>query len=276
MEFTQILFGLFLATIAGLSTTVGAVAVFFIKENSRFISFSMGFSAGVMIGVAILELLPQSMNNLGLMPVGFAFICGMIVVGVLDFMIPHEYMHEHSCEDTHDQMGLEQENGRLDRLARTGRLVAIGIAIHNLPEGFATMTGSLFSPELGIVLAIAIALHNIPEGLSVAIPIYVSSGDKKKAFKLSFLSGLAEPVGAIISLVVIATLGYTFPEIIELSLAFVAGIMVFISLDELLPSARENCIENGDDSHTVTIGIILGLIVIFLTLLLLIPMGNGQ
>ncbi len=148
-------------------------------------------------------------------------------------------------------------------------MVALGVAIHNLPEGFVTLTGSLHSIELGFLLTIAIALHNIPEGLSVAIPIYFSTESKKKAFKYSFLSGLAEPFGAIIAALIFLSIGVTSPEIIHAGLAFVAGIMLFISLDELLPSARENCIQNGDNAHMVTFGIISGIFVILLTLLLL-------
>lgn len=269
MEISQVMYGLLLATFAGLSTTLGALAVFFVKQESRFLSLSMGFSAGVMIGISILKLLPQSIKNLdsfgldGLMIAGFSFILGMVVVALLDFFIPHEYIHEHSRED------IEQTNGRLARLGRTGQLVAIGIAIHNLPEGFVTMTGSLHSMELGLLLAIAIALHNIPEGLSVAIPIYASSNDKKKAFKLSFLSGITEPLGALLSVIVLITFGFTTSEFIEATLAFVAGIMVFISLDELLPSARANCVESGNTSHNVTFGIISGITVMFFTLIIL-------
>ena len=174
-------------------------------------------------------------------------------------------MHEHSCVDDET----DTPNGSKQRLGRTGRLVAIGIAIHNLPEGFITLSGALHSTELGILLAVAISLHNIPEGLSVAVPIYVSTNNKRKAFKISFLSGLAEPLGAVIATIVLFTFGLTTNEWIQMALAFVAGIMLFISLDELLPSARETCIDNGNDSHVVTLGIISGVIVMFITLVAL-------
>ncbi len=263
----QILWGLFLSLFAGLSTTLGAITVFIINPNdSKIISLSMGFSAGVMLGVSIFELLPEAINNLEIFTAGLFFLLGMIVVGLLDFFIPHEYMHEHSCSDT-DTVPISNLNN--PRLLRTGLLVAIGIAIHNLPEGFVTITGSLYSIELGLILAIAIALHNIPEGLSAAIPIYAASGNKKKAFGISFLSGLAEPVGAIIGLIVLLGLGMINEEVVVISLAVVAGIMTFISLDELLPIAHETCNDNGNDTHTVTAGILAGMAVMLATLIIL-------
>lgn len=268
MSAEQIFFGFCLSLFAGLSTTIGAIAVFVMKKPSaRFIGISMGFSAGVMIGVSIFEMLPDALEKLGILVGGISFLLGMVSVALLDFIVPHEYMKEHSCiDDEEEEVEIDEKNGRL---LRTGSLLALGIAIHNFPEGFVTMTGSLQSLELGLLLAVAIAFHNIPEGLSVAIPIYTASGNKKKAFKLSFLSGLAEPIGAIIAVVVLFTLGTVNPDIIELSLAFVAGIMMFISIDELLPSAHESCNENGDTSHIITIGIIAGLAIILLTIVLL-------
>ncbi len=263
----QILWGLILSLFAGLSTTLGAITVFIIKkEDTKVISLSMGFSAGVMLGVSIFELLPESINNIGILTAGFFFLLGMIAVALLDFFIPHEYMYEHSCDDI-DAVPINNPNN--PRLLRTGMLVAVGIAIHNLPEGFVTLTGSLYSLELGLILAIAIALHNIPEGLSVAIPIYAASDNKRKAFGISFVSGLAEPLGAIIGLVVLLIFGLISEEIITISLAFVAGIMTFISLDELLPTAHETCSDNGNDTHIVTGGILAGMTVMLITLVLL-------
>ncbi len=268
MSAEQIFFGFCLTLFAGLSTSIGAIAVFVMKKPSvRFIGLSMGFSAGVMIGVSIFEMLPDALEKLGILVGGISFLLGMVSVDLLDFIVPHEYMKEHSRIDDEDEsIKIDAKNGQL---LRTGSLLALGITIHNFPEGFVTMTGSFQSLELGLLLAIAIAFHNIPEGFSVAIFIYTASGDKKKAFKLSFLSGLAEPVGAIVSIIVLLTLGTVNSDIIELSLAFVAGIMMFISLDELLPSAHESCNENGDTSHIITIGVIAGLFIILLTIALL-------
>ena len=261
----QMLTGIFLATFAGLSTILGAIAIFFIKEKSRVIGVSLGFSAGVMIGISIFELLPQAIEIIGLANTGFAMIIGMIFLSILDFFIPHDYLYEQTCLDNEDHTEWEMKG----KLAHTGLLVALGIGIHNLPEGFVTLTGSIHSLELGYLLAIAIALHNIPEGLSVAIPIYYSTESKRKAIKFAFLSGLAEPIGALIASLVFLTIGPTSQELVHSALAFVAGIMLFISIDELLPSARENCHMNGNSSHIVTFGIILGLLVMLLTLIIL-------
>ncbi|MFX0123877.1 MAG: zinc transporter ZupT [Candidatus Hodarchaeota archaeon] len=264
----QILWGLFLSFFAGLSTTLGAVTIFIIKkDDAKIISLSMGFSAGVMLGVSIFELLPEAIASLEIFVAGLFFLLGMIMVALLDFLIPHEYMHEHS---TDENASLVKEKGN-PRLMKTGLLVAIGIAIHNLPEGFVTITGSLYDPslKLGIILATAIALHNIPEGLSVALPIYAASNSRRKAFVTSFISGLAEPIGAIIGLVVLLGLGIINTEIIVISLAFVAGIMTFISLDELLPSAHATCNDNGNDTHIVTGGVLAGITVMLVTLIIL-------
>lgn len=263
----RILIGLLLALFAGLSTTLGAFAVFIIKKtDTKIISLSLGFSAGVMIGVSIFELLPEAIDKLGIQIAGLFFMLGMILVSLLDFLIPHEYMQEHASVDSDSSNKNDLNN---PHLMRTGFLVAIGIAIHNFPEGFVTITGTLHSIELGLILAIAIALHNIPEGLSVAIPIYAASDDKKRAFKLSFISGLAEPLGAVVGLIILLSLGIINEQIIELSLAFVAGIMTFISLDELLPAAHETCKDNGNDVHLVTGGIIAGMAVMLITLAIL-------
>lgn len=260
----RIILGLFLSLIAGLSTALGAMVVFLIKKtDNRIISASMGFSAGVMISVSIFELFPEAASELGTLVAGILFLLGMVTVAILDFLIPHEYMHEHSCTDTDASL---ENNPNNKRLLRTGKLIAIGIAIHNFPEGIVTMSGSLHSIKLGLLIAVSISLHNIPEGLSVAIPIFYASDDKKRAFKLSFLSGLAEPVGAVIGLIILLTLGMIYSEIIVLSLAFVAGIMTFISLDELLPAAHEICNDNSDDAHIVTGGILAGMAVILITL----------
>ncbi|MHA2244990.1 MAG: zinc transporter ZupT [Candidatus Hodarchaeales archaeon] len=260
----KLLIGLLLSLVAGLSTTLGALGVFVIKKtDTRIISLSLGFSAGVMIGVSIFELLPKAIDKLGIQIAGLFFMLGMILVSLIDFLIPHEYMQEHVSGDSNSSNKSAINN---QHLMRTGFLVAVGIAIHNFPEGFVTITGTLQSIELGLILAIAIALHNIPEGLSVAIPIYAASDDKKRAFKISFISGLAEPLGAVVGLIVLLSLGIINEQIIELSLAFVAGIMIFISLDELLPTAHETCNNDGNDVHIVTGGVITGMVVILLTL----------
>ena len=148
-----------------------------------------------------------------------------------------------------------------EKLMRMGLMSALAIAIHNFPEGLATFTSALKDPSLGIVIAVAIAIHNIPEGFAVSVPIYYATGSRKKAFWYSLLSGLSEPVGALVGFLLFSrffndvTFGVLF--------AFVAGIMVFISLDELLPTAREY-----GESHTSIYGLVSGMMVIAISLLL--------
>src|SRR5699024_9480211 len=148
-------------------------------------------------------------------------------------------------------------------LLKMGTFTALAIGIHNFPEGIATFTAALQDPGLGVAIAIAIAIHNVPEGIAVSVPIYFATGDKRKAFKLSFLSGLAEPIGAIIAFLFLMPFlnGIMFGMIF----AAVAGIMVFISLDELLPAAKKY-----DEAHTSIYGLITGMAVMALSLLLVI------
>ena len=226
----NMLIGLLLATLAGLSTTLGSFIVLIVKRPSqRVLSVSLGFSAGVMIAVSIFELLPEAINTVGLRDASIVFMIGVIIMALLDFFIPHEYEYEGQYCLDEDNVWDEIDKENINGLLRTGKLVAIGIAIHNFPEGLVTMTSSLQSINLGLIIAIAIALHNIPEGLSIAIPIYGATGDKKKAFKISFLSGLAEPIGAILGYLILSPFLHN-TLIIDYLLAFTAGIMDFSSI----------------------------------------------
>lgn len=260
------LVGLFLATFAGASTGIGAAFVFIIKRPSqKLLSISLGFSAGVMIAVSIFELLPGAIFIVGLTEAGFCFMLGVIIMALLDFFIPHEYEYEGQFCYDEDNVWEEVGKEKINDLLRTGKLVAIGIAIHNFPEGLITMTSSLQSVSLGLLIAVAITLHNIPEGLSIAIPIYGATGNRNKAFKISFLSGFAEPLGAIIGYVILSPfLNETM--ILDYLIAATAGIMTFISIDELLPGAYATC--NGN-THPITIGIILGMIIMLITIIIL-------
>ena len=249
----QFLFALLLATLAGLSTTVGAVIVLVLKKpTAKVLSFGLGFSAGVMIAVSFLELLPRAIISVGEVKAYFTFFLGMILFYIVDTLVPHEFVGEESSS--------RQKNN--SRLIRTGKLTALGIAIHNFPEGLFTFVGTMVSIEIGIVMAIAVALHNVPEGISVALPIYWATGDRKKAVKLSFLSGLAEPIGALIGVVIF--LQFMSDQLLGLTLAFVAGIMIFLSLDELLPVAHEQ-----GESHSASIGVMMGMLIMVITLIIL-------
>lgn len=245
---------LLFSTAAGLSTSVGALlGTAFRQPSSRFMSFTLGFSGGVMILVSFVELLPQGIESVGFMPAHLAFFGGMLVMFLIDIMVPHDYLEERHRQRTGNQNG---------ELFRAGVLVALGVGIHNFPEGVATMAGTLENVRLGIAVSAAIALHNIPEGVAVAAPICASTGDRKRAFIWSSLSGLAEPLGAVLSALVL--LPFLSPALLGYVLSAVAGVMVFISLDELVPVA---C--SFGEEHLPIIGAAVGMFVMALSLWML-------
>jgi len=248
----------FLTLLAGLSTGIGSAIAYFIKKpKMSYLSFSLGFSAGVMVYVSFVELLPKALDYNGEILAIAAFFLGMLFIGLIDMVIPEK-------ENPHSFSGLtNKDDGIVDKtLMRTGLLTAVAIAIHNFPEGLATFGTALSNINLGVVIALAIALHNIPEGISVSMPILYATKDKKKAFTYSFLSGLAEPLGAVIGFLIL--LPILSNEILYSLLAFVAGIMVYISVDELLPIAHQY-----GHGHTVIVGVVLGMFVMALSLLIL-------
>jgi len=245
---TQLLVALLLSTIAGMSTTIGAMfACLFKRPSARMLSLGLGFSAGVMLTVSFLEMLPSAIVSSGQLPTYLVFFVGMFVMAGLDLFVPH-------VEDELEQSDVDHD------LMRTSKLTALGIAIHNFPEGIITFLGTMISIEVGVLLAIAIALHNIPEGISVAVPVYYATEDRNKAFTLSFLSGVAEPIGALFA----AVLLWPFLNEVNLglALALVAGIMIFLSLHELLPVAHQH----SDSRRTTSLGVVAGIIVMALTL----------
>jgi len=246
---------LLLTALAGLSTTVGSVLVFIVRRPGlRFMALSLGFAAGVMILVSFAELLPKGIEELGPGLGYLAFFAGLALMFALDTAIPHSY---EGVADT--APGSPQSK---DHLLRLGLFVALGIGIHNFPEGMATFAATLADPRLGVAIAVAIAIHNIPEGLAVAAPIYAATGSKGKAFWWSFASGLAEPLGA--GLAAIFLLPFLHGGALAAVLAGVAGLMVFISLDELLPAAREH-----GQEHLAIVGAIAGMAVMAVSLWLL-------
>ncbi len=255
-------FAFLLTLIAGLSTCIGGIiALSTKKDNKTFLSFSLGFSAGVMIYVSFVEIFQKSLNELitfhgekiGTWITVIAFFGGIALIAFIDFMMPKEH-NPHEFDNLDD---VKSESS----LMRMGIFTALAIAIHNFPEGIATFVTALQDINLALPIVIAIALHNIPEGIAVAAPIYHATGSKSKAFFFSFLSGIAEPVGALLAwLVLMPFLNETLFGIIY---AGVAGIMVFISIDELLPAARAY-----DKYHLSIFGFILGMAFMALSLLL--------
>ncbi len=243
-----------LTTVAGLSTTIGGLLGIFVKEpGPRFMALTLGFSGGVMVLVSFVELLAGGIEAIGFGPAHVAFFAGMLGMFLIDFLIPHEYMAE--------RHGTEEATTK-DSLLKTGLLVALGIGIHNFPEGMATFAGTLQDLSVGVAIAVAIAIHNIPEGLAVSAPIFAATGSRRKAFLWSFLSGLAEPAGAAVAALVL--LPFLNSVVLGMMLAVVAGIMVFIALDELLPVAR-----SFGQEHLSILGVVIGMAVMAASLWML-------
>ncbi|CAM4185479.1 zinc transporter ZupT [Lederbergia lenta] len=257
-----------LTLLAGLATGIGSVvAMFTSTTNTKFLSWSLGFSAGVMIYVSMIEIFVKAKyaltaalgNQTGNWATIGGFFGGMLLIALIDRFVPnqgnpHEFKKVEEIKDSkvHDP-----------DLLKMGTFTALAIAIHNFPEGIATFTAALQDPTLGVAIAIAIAIHNIPEGIAVAVPIYFATGSKKKAFKLSFLSGLSEPIGAIIAFLIL--MPFLNDVLFGVIFASVAGIMVFISLDGLLPAAKKY-----DEAHTSIYGLISGMIVMAISLILVV------
>ena len=263
-------FALLLTTLAGLSTGIGSTIAYFIrKPKYSYLSVMLGFSAGVMVYISFAELLKTAIEEVGFGIANLGFFVGIIFIAIVDMLVPHSY-EEEQVENTHpsiirqNKLGKETGGtlGQPSTLMRAGIFTALGIAIHNFPEGLVTFSSAVTGDvALGVAVAVAIAIHNIPEGIAVSVPIYYSTGSRKKAFWLSFSSGLAEPVGAIIGYTIFSA--FFGPVTFGLVFAAVAGIMVFISLDELLPTAREY-----DSGHDSIYGMFIGMAVMALSLLL--------
>ncbi|SDL28796.1 zinc transporter, ZIP family [Geoalkalibacter ferrihydriticus] len=260
-------FAFSLTLLAGLSTGIGSTIAFFSRHtNTRFLSIALGFSAGVMVYISLAEILVGAQDGLaaelgarpGAWAAAAAFFVGILIIAIIDRLVPErENPHEiHLVEEA-----LQRPND--PRLMRMGVMAALAIGIHNFPEGLATFFVALHEPSLGIPIAVAIALHNIPEGIAVSIPIYYATGSRRKAFLYSFLSGLAEPIGALVGFFLL--MPFYSETLTMLLLAGVAGIMVFISLDELLPAAREY-----GEHHLSIYGLVAGMLVMAVSLILLI------
>ena len=260
MESENILYGILLTLLAGLSTGIGSAISFFAKRtNTKFLSAALGLSAGVMIYVSFMELMPEGCSLLteeygsktAELYTVLAFFIGIGVIALIDFLVPED-------ENPHE-VHTKDEIEKMKKLKRTGLMTALAIGIHNFPEGMATFATALTDLELAIPIMIAIAIHNIPEGMAVSVPIYSATGNRQKAFWLSFLSGMAEPIGAIIGFFFL--LPFWSPALNASLLSFVSGIMVYISFDELLPST-----EKFGHHHLGIIGVIAGMAVMALTL----------
>lgn len=288
----NILFALGLTLFAGMATGIGSIIAFAAKRtNFRFLSVSTGFSAGVMLYVSFVEIFFKGREALeeayGVVRGNWinvaSFFGGIILIGLIDHFVPSaENPHEIHTEEELAPLHERGPSGKFlsddphlphhqhhARLLRMGVFTALAIAIHNFPEGLATFLAALQDPQLGIAIAVAIALHNIPEGISVSVPVYYATGDRKRAFIYSLLSGLAEPVGAIIAYLGLRLFlgddaGVLPPQIMGVLFGGVAGIMVYISIDELLPASR--AYGKGHDS---LLGLLGGMSLMALSLLLM-------
>lgn len=281
-----IAFGLTL--FAGLATGIGSALAFFTKQtNRKFLSLSLGFSAGVMIYVSFVEIFVKAkiflIADLGMVKgtwvTVISFFGGVLLIAIIDKLVP-SFENPHELKGVEEMMEISDLENDLEQLEveeksledhkdfnqammRMGLFSALAIGIHNFPEGLATFVATLKDPSLGLPIAVAIAIHNIPEGIAVSVPIYFATGNKKKAFFYSFLSGLAEPVGALVGYLIL--MPFLSDTVFGIIFAGIAGIMVFISLDELLPAAQKY-----GEHHLSIYGLISGMGVMALSLLLFI------
>ena len=272
-----ILTALLLTLIAGAATGVGGALVLFKKRiSSNFLAGALGLSAGVMIFISLAELLPEAqaeIASLGSIKYGeafalLAFFGGMGIIMLIDFLVP-EYENPHEASE----LSLDECNNQLEQssnakaLHKLGIMSALAIAIHNFPEGIATFIGALNDPQMGGSITFAIAIHNIPEGIAVAIPIYYATKNKGKALLYATLSGFSELIGALLCIAITAIFGVELSgggPVFPLILASVAGIMIYISLDELLPTA-----EKYGKHHIAIAGVISGMAIMGISLLIL-------
>lgn len=267
-----------LTLMAGLSTGIGSAVVLITKRtNEKLLSFSLGLSAGVMLYVSFVEILGKSVESLsivygekmGNIMAVIGFFIGIGIIAIIDKFMPdidkpckvkNLGYDNNECFSNENELG---ENKNKNDLMRMGIFTALAISIHNFPEGLATFISAIDDPEVGVAIAFAIAIHNIPEGIAVAVPIYYATGNRVKAFKLSLLSGITEPIGALIGY--FCFIRFFGDEAFGFIFSAVAGIMVYISLDELLPAAKEY------GEHKISMwGLIIGMIIMAISLILFI------
>ena len=268
MDWPIILRAFGLTLFAGMATGIGGLIAFFARRtNTTFLSYSLGFSAGVMIFISLTEILAEAGDIISTVHYGKTaslltftfFIVGFFLTAIIDKVIPMR-------ENPHEMMRLEQMNEgclkRNPRLLRVGLFTAVALGVHNFPEGIATFMAGMTDLTVGISIAVAVAIHNIPEGRAVSVPVYFATGSRRKALLWSVLSGFSEPLGAVAGYFIISffrsevALGYVF--------AIVAGIMVYIAFDELLPAAHKY-----GKHHVAIYGLLSGIIVIGISLIML-------
>jgi zinc transporter, ZIP family len=260
-----------LSTVASLGTGLGGMIAVIRQPGRRMFGLLMGITAGVMITLSFVDLVSHAMELVGVWITTIGFTLGALFMLLIDMLIPHIRFEEKEFDifrkrnvekddpNTHGRFRYRRWKSKTHitdvKLLKTGLLVGLGIAIHNTPEGIAVGAGYAHAPSFGIFIATAITLHNIPEGIATALPLYKSGMSKRRAAGLAFLSGLTEPIGALIAGLLLTSFGTLVPA----ALAFAGGVMVFITLDELIPVAREH-----GHQHYTAIGIILGAVFVFI------------
>ncbi len=268
------LFALLVTLFAGLATGIGSLIGFFAKKtNKKFLCFSLGLSAGVMIYISFVEMLYDARLSLGEfygsdgkgdIITALLFFGGMLLAALIDRLIPEaDNPHElHNVEEMRGEDNQHHHHAGNAKLRHAGIFSAIALAIHNFPEGIATFVTSYTDLGAGIAIAVAVAIHNIPEGIAVSVPIYHATGSRKKAFWYSFFSGFAEPIGAMVAWLVL--LPFITPALVSLIMAAVAGIMVYIAFDELLPATHYY-----GENHIALYGLFLGMAVMAISLIII-------
>ena len=241
--------------LAGLATVIGGALVLFFKQpNARLLSFGLAFSAGAMVYISLTEILNKSIDSFSQVfneqhafAYGtFSFLLGVIVVLLLDRFVPNP----HERLEKNVEQGLNQQ-----QLLRTSLMTLFAITAHNLPEGLATFFATLSSPTLGAPLAVAIAIHNIPEGVAIALPVYMATQSKKLAILASLVSGLAEPFGAVLGYFLLQP--YLSANLFGIVFGLIGGVMVYLALDELLPTAKRYA-----KGHETVYGLVSGMAIL--------------
>lgn len=256
----NVLIAFMITLAAGLATTIGSVLVFFQKTpNPRVLAFGLAFAGGAMVYVSLTEIFNKSVDSFNEMGVNgfnhatYAFLMGLILLVLIDRFIPNPH-------ETLDPNDAEFQEKNRAKIARLGMMTAAAITAHNFPEGLATFFATLENPTVGLPLALAIAIHNIPEGISIAAPVYFATRSRKLTLLACFASGLAEPLGALVGYAVLQS--FLSPAVFGWVFGVIAGVMVFLSLDELLPAAKRYA--NG---HETVYGLVLGMVLMSLSLI---------
>ena len=268
MTWTIVLRAFILTFLAGMATSIGGLIAFFAKRTkTTFLSFSMGFSAGVMIYISFTEILKDAdviiSGSFEQKPAAWMtlifFVLGFLITGFIDRVLP-AIDNPHEARDV-EQMAEDEVLGN-KKLLRMGMFTAVALCIHNIPEGIATFMSGMSDITVGVSIALAIGIHNIPEGIAVSVPVYYATGSKKKALIWSMLSGFSEPLGAVIGYLIL--LRFSSETVLGYVYSIVAGVMIYIAFDELLPAAHRY-----GKHHVAIYGLLSGIIVIGMSLILL-------